>query len=156
MKKRFAAIVFIVILLFIIISCTKSEAYTEVYSFSGENENIAINNGLIIITDDLEKFIGGDLSFKGKEPSDVKGYSNKFYFYKDGNEHTIMNNASSVQGITKGLTIHSELGSISSEDLFFPNDLEQIKGSLNFLIGGKLMNGDDFEYDLSLVVKKVY
>ncbi|MDD2494639.1 MAG: hypothetical protein PHE29_05545 [Tissierellia bacterium] len=68
----FAAIALIVILLFIITSCTKPEDHTEVYSFSGENENISINNGLIIATKDLEKFIGGDLSFKGEEPLDVK------------------------------------------------------------------------------------
>lgn len=156
MRKRFVAIALIVILLSIITSCTKSENQIEIYSFSGENENITINNGLIIITDESEKFVGGDLSFKGEEPSDIKSYSDKFYFYKDGNEETIMNNATAVQGISKGLTIHSELGSISSEDLFFGNDLELILGSLNFSISGNLMNGEDFEHGLSLVVKKVY
>ncbi len=67
-----------------------------------------------------------------------------------------MNNSTRVQGIAKGLNISSELGSISSEDLFFANDLELIKGSLNFSISGNLVDGEDFEYDLSLVVKKVY
>lgn len=156
MKKRFVAIALIIILLFIITSCTKPENQTEVYSFSGENENIVINNGLIIVTDDLEKFVGGDISFKGEEPSNVKDYFVRFYFYKDGNEETIMNNATTSQGITKGLNISSDLGSISSKDLFFANDLELIIGSLNFSIGGNLIDGEDFEYDLSLIVKKVY
>src|SRR5690554_899012 len=98
MKKRFVAIALIIILLFIITSCTKPENQTEVYSFSGENENIVINNGLIIVTDDLEKFVGGDISFKGEEPSNVKDYFDRFYFYKDGNEETIMNNATTSQG----------------------------------------------------------
>lgn len=156
MRKRFAAIALIVILLFIITSCTKPEDQTEVYSFSGENENISINNGLIIVTKDLEKFIGGDLSFKGEEPLDVKGYFERFFFYKDGNEETILNNATTTEGATEGLHISSELGSISSENLFYNNDLELIKGSLNFLINGELINGESFEYDLTLVVKKVY
>lgn len=156
MKKRFVAIALIIILLFIITSCTKPENQTEVYSFSGENENIVINNGLIIVTDDLEKFVGGDISFKGEEPSNVKDYFVRFYFYKDGNEETIMNNATTSQGITKGLNISSDLGSISSKDLFFANDLELIVGSLKFSISGNLIDGEDFEYDLSLIVKKVY
>ena len=156
MKKRFVAIALIIILLFIITSCTKPENQTEVYSFSGENENIVINNGLIIVTDDLEKFVGGDISFKGEEPSNVKDYFVRFYLYKDGNEETIMNNATTSQGITKGLNISSDLGSISSKDLFFANDLELIVGSLKFSISGNLIDGEDFEYDLSLIVKKVY
>lgn len=156
MKKRFVAIALIVILLSIITSCTKSEKQIEIYSFTGENEYIAINNGLIIATDNSEKFVGGYLSFKGEEPSDIKSYSYKFYFNKDGNEETILNNATAVQGITEGLTIYSKLGSISSEDLFFGNDLELILGSLNFSISGKLMNGEEFEHGLSLVVEKVY
>ena len=156
MKKRFVAIALIIILLFIITSCTKPENQTEVYSFSGENENIVINNGLIIVTDDLEKFIGGDISFKGEEPSNVKDYFDRFYFYKDGNEETIMNNATTSQGITKGLNISSDLGSISSKDLFFANDLELIVGSLKFSISGNLIDGEAFEYVISLIVKKVY
>ena len=37
----------------------------------------------------MEKFTGGDLSFKGEEPSDVKDYFEKFFFYKDGNEDRV-------------------------------------------------------------------
>lgn len=156
MKKGLLAIALIAILLSIITSCTKPENQIEVYSFSGENENIAINNGLIIVTDDLEKFVGGDLSFHGEEPSDVKEYFDRFYYYKGSNEETIMSNSARIQGVVKGLNISSELGSISSKDLFFANDMELIKGSLKFSISGNLIDGKDFEYDLSLFVKKVY
>lgn len=156
MKKGLLAIALIAIWLSIITFCTKPENQIEVYSFSGENENIAINNGLIIVTDDLEKFIGGDLSFHGEEPSDVKEYFDRFYYYKGSNEETIMSNSARIQGVVKGLNISSELGSISSKDLFFANDMELIKGSLKFSISGNLIDGKDFEYDLSLFVKKVY
>lgn len=156
MRKKFIVFALIIILLWVFASCTRPENQTEIYSFSGENENITINNGLIIVTDDLEKFIGGDLLFKGEEPLDVKDYFEKFFFYKDGNEETIFNNATTTEGASVGLHISSELGSISSENLFYNNDLELIKESLNFLISGKLMNGEGFEYDLTLVVKKVY
>nr|WP_312576954.1 hypothetical protein [Sedimentibacter sp.] len=156
MKKRIISITLIVIVLCFITSCTTQKNKIEIYSFSGEDENIKINNGLIIVTDDLEKFIGGDLSFKGEEPSNVKDYFEKFSFYKDGNEDTIMSNATKTEGTTEGLQISSELGSISGEDLFYGDDLELIKNSLNFSLSGKLMNGEGFEYNLVLVIKKAY
>lgn len=127
MRKKFTAIILIAILLWAFTSCTRTEDKTEIYSFSGENENIAINNGLIIVTNNSEKFIGGDLVFKGEEPSDVKDYFERFFFYKDGNEETILNNVSTTKNATSGLQISSDLGSISSRDLFYSDDLEVIK-----------------------------
>lgn len=156
MKEKFIIILLIVILLLVFTACTRKTNQIEIYSFSGENENIAINNGLIIVTNDSEKFIGGNLSFKSEEPSDVKDYFKKFFFYKDGNEETILNNAATTEGATKDMNIPSELGSISSKNLFYNNDLELIKESLNFIISGRLRNGKSFEYNLTLVVKKVY
>lgn len=156
MKKRLIAVVFIAITIFLITSCTKPESEIEIYSFSGENKNITINNGLIIVTDDLEKFIGGDLSFKNNGPSNIKESSEKFFFDKDGKEDAILSNATTVEGSNKGTQISSELGTISSEDLFYGNDLELIKDSLKFSLSGKLMNGESFEYKLDLVVKKAY
>jgi hypothetical protein len=157
MRKKFIAIILIVIFLCVFTSCTRTDNQTEIYSFSGENENIAINNGLIIVTNDSEKFIGGDLSFKGDEPLDAKDYFERFFYYKDGNEEIIFNNVTTTTSSNKGrVNISSELGSISSKNLFYYDDLELIKGSLNFLISGKLVNGENFEYDLTLIVKKVY
>lgn len=156
MRKKFITFILILVMLWVFTSCARTENQTEIYSITGENENISINNGLIIVTNDLEKLIGGDLSFKGEEPSDIKDYFYRFSFYKDGNEEIILNNATTTEGATEGLHISSKLGSISSEDLFYNDDLELIKESLDFSISGKLMNGEGFKYDLTLVVNKVY
>lgn len=155
MIKKFLIIVFVIVI-FLMTSCTKHQKEIEIYSFRGENEALAINNGLIIVTDDLEKFIGGDLNFKGEELSDVKYSATKFFFYKDGVENTILNNSESIEGFTKGTHIQQDMGSISSEDLFYDDDLKQIKKSLNFSVSGTLMNGENFEYNLVLDVKKAY
>jgi hypothetical protein len=155
MRKKLVIIAFAIVV-FLITSCTKQQEEIEIYSFSGENENVTINNGLIIVTDDLEKFIGGDLTFKGEEPSDVKYSSTKFFFYKDGAENTILNNAQSTESTTKGTHIEQDIGAISSKDLFYGDDLEQIKNSLNFSVSGNFMNGENFEYNLVLDVKKAY
>ncbi|MFZ7101652.1 MAG: hypothetical protein ACOWWO_03205 [Peptococcaceae bacterium] len=156
MRRKLAIIVLFVIVVFLTTSCTKQQEEIEIYSFSGENNTITINNGLIIVTDDLEKFIGGDLTFKGEEPSDVKYSFTKFYFYKDGVETTILSNSESIEGTTKGTYISPDMGSISSKNLFYGNDLEQIKKSLNFSVSGIFMNGKNFEYNLVLDVKKAY
>lgn len=155
MRKKVVIIAF-VIGVFLISSCTKKQEEIEIYSFSGENETVTINNGLIIVTDHLEKFIGGELTFNGKKPPDVKYSSTKFYFYKDGAENAILNNAQSIEGTTKGTQIKQDMGAISSKDLFFGDDLEQIKKSLNFSINGTFTNGENFEYNLVLDVKKEY
>lgn len=155
MRKKLL-IISMLIVVFLITSCTKQQEKVEIYSFRGENEAVTINNGLIIVTDDLEKFIGGDLSFKGKKPSDVKYSATKFFFYKDGVKNTILNNSLIIEGTTKGIPIKKDLGSISSKDLFYGDDLLQIKNSLNFSISVIFMNGENFEYNLVLDVKKVY
>ncbi len=155
-KKRFIFITLIIISLCIFTSCIKQQNKIEVYSFSGEDESISINNGLIIVTDDLEKFIGGDLSFKGEEPSDIKDYFEKFFFYKSGDKHTILSNVITVEGTVTGHSISSELGSTSSENLFYGNNLDLIKESLNFSLNGELMSGEKFEYNLVLDMQKVY
>lgn len=156
MRIKLAIIALLAIALCFIASCAKQHKEIEIYSFNGENDTITINNGLIIVTDDLEKFIGGELTFKGEELSDVKYYVAKFFFYKDGIETTISNNSQSIEGTTKGTHISPDMGSISSKDLFYGNDLELIKKSLNFSLSGIFMNEENFEYNVVLNIKKVY
>jgi len=138
MRKKLITITLMVIILYLITSCTKPKSKIEVYSFNGEDENIAINKGLIIITDDLEKFIGGDLLFKNEEQSYIKDYFMKFFYYKDGNEEVILNETSTVKDAVKSVHITSELGSVSSKKLFY-DDLDLIKKSLSFSLSGKVV-----------------
>lgn len=155
MKKALIIIIFGIVV-FLFTSCTKQQKKIEIYSFHGENETIMINNGLIIVTDDLEKFIGGDLTFKVEEPSNVKYSKTKFFFYKNGIENTILSNSQNIEGSIEGTPIQKNLGSTSSENLFYNDDLEQIKNSLNFSVSGNLINEENFEYHLVLDIKKVY
>jgi hypothetical protein len=155
MRKKLVITAFIIVV-FLITSCTKQQEEIEIYSFSGENETVTINNGLIIVTDDLEKFIGGDLTLKAEKPSDVKYSVTKFFFYKDGAENTILDNSQIIEVTTKGTHIQQDMGAISSKNLFYGDDLEQIKKSLNFSVSGIFMDGENFKYNLVLNVKKAY
>jgi hypothetical protein len=156
MRVKFLTIALLIIALSLTASCTKEQKEIEVYSFSGESDVVMINNGLIISTEGFEKFIGGDLTFKGEEPLNVKYCVTKFFFDKDGVESTILNNSESNEGTTKGTKISPDMGSISSEKLFYGNDLEQINKSLNLSISGLFMSGEKFEYNVALDVEKAY
>ncbi len=156
MRIRFLTITLFIMVLSLTASCSKEQIETRIYSFCGETDVITINNGLIISTDGLEKFIGGDLTFKGEEPLDVKSCVTKFFYYKDGVEDTILSNSESVEGSTKGSIISTDMGSISSENLFYSNNLEQVIKSLNLSITGFFMNGEKFEYNVVLDVEKAY
>ena len=61
-------------------ACGKSEHRTEVYTITGENEDIAIQNGLLVSTDQEEKFIGGGLIFKNEPLTGVKDYTESFFY----------------------------------------------------------------------------
>ena len=156
MKKKLLTIGFMVIILSFITACMKSQDKIKIYSFTGENEDIIINNGLIIITDSSEKFIGGNLSFKDDVISNIRYYDKKFFFYKDDIKVDILNNYKVVEENIKDVTVSSDLGSISSKDLSLDTNLESVKGTLNFLIEGDFINGKKFKHELPLTVKKAY
>ena len=158
MKKTIigvSTIVFIALSLFGFVLYINRQNDIQVYSFSGESNNIAINNGAIIITNNLEKFIGGDLSFKNKIP-DIKNSALRYYFLKDGADTIIQENIDITGGFGKGTNLQQDTGSSSSEDLFYGNDLEFIKKSLYFSLKGTFMNGEKFEYIIALKVKRIY
>ncbi len=151
-------VVFIGIVLCLITACAKSESKIEVYTVSGENDELAINNGLLIVTDESEKFIGGELSFKNEELVDVKEYVETFFFYNEkGDETVILRNSATITGAPNGQSINTDTGSISSEELFYGSgDLDSAKQSLNFSLSGKLIDGENFEYKLPLDVQQAY
>lgn len=156
MRNKFITIVLFLIALCLITSCSNKQNRIEIYSFSGQNETLAINNGIIIVTNEMEKLIGGDLTFINEELSGVKEYNTRLYYYKDGDEVTISSNSASIEGSDDGMHIQSNLGSSSSKDLFYDNDLELMIKSLNFTITGTYITGENFEYKAVLDVKKVY
>ena len=91
---------------------------TKVYALSGENDFIIISNGAIVLTSGLEKFVGGNLSFKGDGLEGIKNYITEFYFFMDGVKYNINNNVVSIEGSEDGIDITPDLGSTSAETIF--------------------------------------
>jgi len=161
MKPAIIALVLALIVIFTFAACSGWNKYTstggnKIYSFSGENEFIEINNGMIVITAGLEKFIGGDLLIKGEQPANVLSYSEKFYFFMDGGEeNVIQNNIASIEGSAEGISIDANLGSTTAEKIFNAEVWDMLINSLNFTLSGIFVNGERFEYSIVLDVKEV-
>jgi len=102
-----------------------SDNVNLVYSFSGGDDLIAINNGQIVINDKQEEFVGGNLTFIGERPSNVKYLSSKFYFYNcDGIENIVLNNIGRVEnGSSSIINIPTDMGTASSKTLFNAENL---------------------------------
>ncbi|MDR2572221.1 MAG: hypothetical protein LBD23_18250 [Oscillospiraceae bacterium] len=165
MKKVIALSTLIFILLALVSGCSQnyrnsafanqSRAKARIYTISGENESIAIKNGIIHITGELEQFIGGELVFIGEEPTNVHNYRFVFYFYLDGTKTDITSTIVTSEGNDNGITISPYLGSTVAETLFDFEVWEIIPDSLHFSLSGALINGETFEYAIPLAVNEV-
>lgn len=145
----------------LILTSCGSKKKIEVYSLSGENDFIKVCNGLIIIADDIEEFIGGELFLKDEQIKDVSTYKKEFYYYEDGDKATIrsfifklITDADDERTI--GEEIGKDLGSNSSKNLFKYADLQAIIDTLHFNLSGNFINGEYFEYNIDIDVKQVY
>ncbi|MDR2650370.1 MAG: hypothetical protein LBB94_11745 [Clostridiales bacterium] len=155
MKKKFSIVHLVIIALYFMSSCQISNHQTKVFTFSGKNSSISINNGVIIIDEDIEKFIGGNLTLINIDLKNIKYYSTEFYYYKDNLKIILHSDIVSTNATVDGLNVSTELGYGSSEKLYISENINIIKNSLNFSLSGAFINGESFEYNIVLDVKEV-
>jgi len=135
----------------------KTGSVDKVYFFNGGNEYIEIKNGEIILTPKLEMFIGGDLSFPGGEPQNIKSYTEKYYFYLNSVETDICSTTGMDERSEGGLIIAPGTSSTSAEKLFNSDEIWDIvtaPGALHFSLSGTFVNGETFAYDIVLSVNE--
>ena len=74
------ALAFMTILMLALTGCGKAEQEPlRVYSFSGENEQLTVSNGIIVFNGSEEIFSGGDLKAADESFLDITSYSTTFY-----------------------------------------------------------------------------
>ncbi len=93
---------------------TESSQPLAVYSFHGENELLAIHNGVIVIRDGEEVFDGGDLEVQEDFPSEITSYTAEFYYLSGNNEKTILTH-SVVDQTGNHISVEGDLGRISGD-----------------------------------------
>ena len=117
MKKARTILILLVFCCLILSGCgtsTESEPSLTVYSFSGENEQLSISNGVIVLTPDEEIFYGGDLTGKEETLSDIAEYSTTFYAMSDNEQKTLLSN-SVIDETGTGVEISGQTGRIAGD-----------------------------------------
>jgi hypothetical protein len=123
----------------------------KVYSFQGENTDIRITDGLIIMSPNKHIVSGGNIQYIGSKEEQIESYSESIYLDKEGDKDIILLNTVSMEMDNKGTSLSDELllnksiGEISSQQLFNEEQLGLIKNNLYFnlqysTIDGKIEN----------------
>lgn len=110
---------------------------SKVYKFDGENEEIKISNGLIVVSPQKTTIIGGDIQYNGPKKQKVQSYTKTLYLNKQGNKDSLL-----IIGVSTGagvnfpdeFAINKSIGEISGGRIFFDNDLKNITNNLYFSI----------------------
>lgn len=155
--KNSLKIVFLVLIICVMLAACKlaekEEKFLEVYSFSGENEEISISNGVLVLTDEMESVYGGNLSAKQDIFTDITAFTKSIYTISDNDKKYIMSN--SVIDKTGGtLAIPSEIGKINGD---ITSKYEEIdwENNLYFELKTVNLNGEEKIYQLSLKLTEV-
>ncbi|KEZ87105.1 hypothetical protein IO99_07670 [Clostridium sulfidigenes] len=123
----------------------------KVYSFQGENTDIRVTEGLIILFPNRHIVIGGNIQYIGSKEEQIKSYSQNIYLDKEGDKYLVLSKAVSNGWDNKGTSLSGELllnksiGEISSQQLFNEEQLGIIKNNLYFnlqysTVDGKIEN----------------
>lgn len=132
----------------------------KVYSFEGEDKNLRISNGLVIIAPDKQVVNGGKIQYLGNRLENIQSYSETIYLAKPGGNDTILTNSLSLPGNSKGtefpdvFSLNKSTGEISSEKLFSKDDMNLIKNNLYFSLDYSSVDGQKGNFTIKLNVKE--
>lgn len=169
MKKYNKNLLIIVLLITNVIFITTTVVYKykstnsslKIYSIKGENSDMKINDGFILLSKDKELLNGGNVEFSGNSIPNINYYSKSIFIDKHGERDTILLNSISHEGDYKVDSLRDELlanktiGTISSETLFSNTDIDSIKDNLYFCFEYKTTNNEKKEIVVKLDVNEV-
>ncbi len=164
MKKVVGLLLAIAFILTAFTGCASNETEQPlaVYSFSGENEQFALNNGVVASNIDGCIFNGGELIAKDLVLTDVSKYNTRFFKYVNGEQETIQSGSCEYADGTQDKTLHKCLGftgsgqteANSGKKLYM--DISDLKDNLYFELKLFDAEGDSKgEYQLQLDVKVI-
>ena len=151
-------LVFLTILMLALVGCEKVEQeQLTVYSFSGENEQLSISNGIIVLNGTEEIFTGGDLKVTDDFFNNITSYSTTFYIMSGDKKDVILsNNVVDMTGDT--VNVSSDLGQISGDSAIRRikiDDTSDLKNILYFELTTKDRDGKENVYQLQLSLTEI-
>ena len=152
------ALVFMTIILTALTGCGKAEQeQLIIYSFSGENEQLAVSNGIIVLNGSEEIFSGGDLKAADESFLDITSYSTTFYTMSGSERDVILSN--STVDMTGGMVnVSGDLGQISGESIIRRikiDDVNDLENVLYFELTTKNKNGEENVYQLQISLTEI-
>ena len=156
-------LVFMAILLLTLAGCEKVEQeQLTVYSFSGENEQLSISNGIIILNGTEETFSGGDLKVSDDFFDNITSYSTTFYIMagdeKDVITYDVILSNGMVDMTGDTVNISGDLGQISGDSAIRRIKIDgtsDLKNILYFELTTKDMDGNENVYQLELSLTEI-
>ena len=150
--------IFMTILMLTLTGCGKAEhERLTVYSFSGENEQLAVSNGIIVLNGTEETFVGGDLKVTGDFFADITSYSTTFYTMSGSEKDIILSN--SVVDMTGGMVnVSSDLGQISGDSIITRikiDDTSDLDNTLYFELTTKDKDDKENVYQLKMSLTEI-
>ena len=138
---------------------TESSQSLVVYSFHGENELLAVHNGIIVIRDGAEVFDGGDLEVQEDFPSEITSYTTEFYYLSGNKEKTILTH-SVVDQTGNQISVEGDLGRISGDGAIFglgaqDQELADLQNGLYFELTTIDQSGTQNVYQVQMSVSEV-
>lgn len=159
-EKRFVLLSVCVIFMLILGGCGKVEQeHLTVYSFSGENEQFSVSNGVIILTDTDEIFSGGNLKITGNSIDNITSYSTTFYIIsRDGDDIILSNSVGDMTGGT--VNVSGDLGKVSGDGIISKQRADDIitgdlKNNLYFELTTIDKFGEESVYQLQMSLVEV-
>lgn len=154
MKK---IVILIMALLLVGCSGTPKSEQIVVYSFSGENDDIRISNGVITVSPTEYVFHGGNIYYKDGTLDNILNYSTEFYYLsgKEKNQIVTSSTANETDGVLEiknGQDLLNADNNISgSKDKF----MKMLENNLYFKLSITDANNEESEYLINLKVTKV-
>lgn len=155
---KLRVLVFMAILMLALAGCEKvAQEQLTVYSFSGENEQLSISNGIIILNGTEETFSGGDLKVSDDFFDNITSYSTTFYIMAGDEKDVILSNGM-VDMTGDTVNVSGDLGQISGDSAIRRIKIDgtsDLKNILYFELTAKDMDGNENVYQLELSLTEI-
>lgn len=159
--KRLAAILVVCLLLAALLTGCARVSYggqgqsTAVWSFHGENDDIAVENGVIVISPDTETLYGGNLTVKTEAFDEVAAYTVRIKLDTGEEWRPLLVNTVSTADAAGTLIGVSDFIGQTTGDVFAGTDAEFFPGGLRFELDVTDLSGELHTYQVSLQATQI-
>lgn len=135
-----------------------NEQIYKIYMFEGENNELSINNGLIIITPKKQTIIGGEMTYLKGIQDYVKSYSKKLFIDKSNKEENIIfRNSINFNDVSLTQTSFEKMkiGEVTGQNIIKEEYLNDLSNKLYFTFEYTTGEGITINSTVKLEVREV-